>query len=80
MLALLAHTFLSVVAASQPSDGHPHGAQLIPLTRNEMRRLFTGLRQQLPALARQLHWSRWRRHHQATARACHCRQRALAPW
>jgi len=24
----------------------------------------------------QLHWSRWRRRHQYTARACHCRQRA----
>jgi hypothetical protein len=78
-LALLAHAFLSVLAASQPSDGHPHEAQLIPLTRHEIRRLFTGLRQQLPAPARQLHWSRWRRHHQAIARACHYRQRALAP-
>ena len=27
----------------------------------------------------QLHWSRWRRRHQATARACHYRRRVLAP-
>jgi hypothetical protein len=79
ILALLAHAFLSVLVASQPSDGRPHDAQLIPLTRNEIRRLFTGLRQQLPAPANQLHWSRWRRHHQATARACHYRQRVIAP-
>jgi hypothetical protein len=48
----------------------------IPLTRNEIRRLFTGLSRHLAALAAQLHWSRWRRRHQATARACHYRRRA----
>jgi hypothetical protein len=52
---------------------------MIPLTRHEIRRLFTGLGQQLPAPQLQLHWSRWRRCHQATARACHYRRRALAP-
>jgi SRSO17 transposase len=77
ILALLACAFLSVLAASHP--GHAHDDQLIPLTRNEIRRLFTGLRQQLPAPALQLHWSRWRRRHQATARACHYRRRALTP-
>jgi hypothetical protein len=77
ILALLAHAFLSVLAAAQPSHGHTHNDQLIPLTRNEIRRLFTGLSQQQPAPAMQLHWSRWRRRHQATARACHYRQRAL---
>jgi hypothetical protein len=41
---LLAHAFLSVLAATQPDDGHTHQDQLIPLTRNEIRRLFTGLR------------------------------------
>jgi hypothetical protein len=29
----------------------------IPLTRNEIRRLFTGLSRHLAALAAQLHWS-----------------------
>jgi hypothetical protein len=76
-LALLACAFLSVLAASHP--GRTHDDQLIPLTRNEIRKLFSGLRQQLPAPALQLHWSRWRRRHQATARACHYRRRALAP-
>jgi hypothetical protein len=55
------------------------GDQLIPLTRNEIRRLFTGLCQQPSAPRSQLRWSRWRRRHQATARACYYRQRTLAP-
>jgi SRSO17 transposase len=78
ILALLACAFLAVLAA-QPDPGRAHDDQLIPLTRHEIRRLFTGLCQQPPAPATQLHWSRWRRHHQYTARACHYQQRALAP-
>jgi SRSO17 transposase len=76
ILALLAHAFLSVLAATQTADVHARDDQLIPLTRNEIRRLFTGLCQQLPAPRLQLRWSRWRRRHQAVARACHYRQRA----
>jgi SRSO17 transposase len=79
ILALLAHAFLSVLAASQPAAAdHALHTGLVPLTRHEIRRLFTSLRQQLPAPGLQLHWSRWRRHHQATARACHYRRRTLA--
>jgi hypothetical protein len=58
ILALLASAFLSVLAASQPRDGQPRDDQLIPLTRNEIRRLFTNLSQQPPPPATQLHWSR----------------------
>jgi len=76
-LALLAVAFLSVLAATQPDDSGTHDDQLIPLTRHEIRRLFTGLCQQLPAPRLQLRWSRWRHRHQATARACHYRKRAL---
>lgn len=79
ILALLAHAFLSVLAAARPGGGDPHDDPLIPLTRNEICKLFTGLSRQLAAPAMQLHWSRWRRRHQATARACHYRKRALAP-
>ena len=79
ILALLACAFLSVLAAAQPDHSHPPDGQLIPLTRHEIRRLFTGLLQQLPAPGMQLDWSRWRRRHQATARACHYRRRALTP-
>src|SRR6201997_972376 len=77
ILALLAHAFLSVLASTRPDDSGPHDDQLIPLTRHEIRRLFTGLCQQPHAPAMQLHWFRWRRRHQATARACHYRRRAL---
>jgi hypothetical protein len=49
ILAMLAHAFLSVLTASQPDDGHANDDQLIPLTRNEIRRLFTGLRPQQAA-------------------------------
>jgi SRSO17 transposase len=76
ILALLAHAFLSVLAASQPENSRTRNDQLIALTRNEIRRLFTGLCQQVPAPRLQLHWSRWRRRHQATACACHYRRRA----
>jgi SRSO17 transposase len=80
ILALLACAFLSVVAATQPDGGHDGNDQMIPLTRNEIRRLFTGLgSQQPPAPGIQLHWSRWRRRHQFTARACHYRRRTPAP-
>ena len=77
ILALLAHAFLSVLA-SQAAAGH-RDEQLIPLTRQEISRLLTGLSRQLTAPAAQLHWSRWRRRHQATARNCHYRRRARMP-
>ena len=79
ILALLAHAFLSVLAAAQPACDQAADDQLIPLTRHEIRRLFTGLCQQLTTPAMHLHWSRWRRRHQATAQASHYRRRALAP-
>jgi SRSO17 transposase len=79
ILALLACAFLSVLAATQPHGDRPGDGQLIPLTRHEIRRLFTGLHQQPPEPGKQLHWSRWRRHHQFTAKACHYRRRAFSP-
>ncbi len=79
ILALLACAFLSVLAIAPSRDGHTPDDQLIPLTRHEIRLLFTGLCQQQPAPAMQLRWSRWRRRHQATAQASHYRRRALTP-
>jgi SRSO17 transposase len=79
ILALLAHAFLAVLAAAQPGGSQPRQDQMIPLTCHEIRRLFTALTHQPPAPAIQLRWSQWRRRHQATARACHYRRRALAP-
>jgi SRSO17 transposase len=85
VLAMLAHAFLSVMTATQPrpgpGDAHRDeaGHELIPLTRNEIRRLFTGLLCRPWPARDQLHWSCWRRRHQATARNCHYRRRqALA--
>ena len=76
---LLACAFLAVLAAVQPGGSQPRADQLISLTCHEIRKLFTGRCQQPPDPGARLRWSRWRRRHQATARACHYRRRALAP-
>jgi SRSO17 transposase len=85
ILAMLAHAFLSVMTAVQPAPepGAMHrdqaGNDMIPLTRNEIRRLFTSLLHCPRPARHQLHWSAWRRRHQATARNCHYQRRqALA--
>jgi SRSO17 transposase len=85
ILAMLAHAFLSVMTAAQPSPGpgdvhrDEDGHELIPLTRNEIRRLYAGLLCRPRPARDQLRWSRWRRRHQATARNCHYQRRnALA--
>jgi hypothetical protein len=85
VLAMLAHAFLSVMTATQPAPGpgdvhrDQAGHELIPLTRNEIRRLFTGPLSHPQPAQDQLHWSHWRRRHQATARTCHYQRReALA--
>jgi SRSO17 transposase len=82
VLAMLAHAFLSVLTAEEAAtspgaDEHDQG--LIPLTRNEIRRLFTGLTTRIHSAVQQLHWSRWRRHHQAVARDCHYQRRLEQP-
>jgi hypothetical protein len=43
----------------------------------ELRRLIVRLAAGHPP-AEVLHWSRWRRRHQATARACHIKRRRAA--
>ncbi|CAM5274307.1 Transposase OS=Streptomyces aurantiogriseus OX=66870 GN=GCM10010251_86930 PE=4 SV=1 [Streptomyces aurantiogriseus] len=79
-LAMLAHAFLAAAtAAERAQDPAPDG--LIPLTCNEIQRLFTTLVVR-PVLdvAHRLHWSIWRRRHQARARASHYhRQATLQP-
>ena len=73
VLAMLAHAFLSVTAATEPP---PPDSGLIPLTRNEIRRLLaTALHPAHPQTFRE-HWSAWRRRHQATARRCHYQHQA----
>ena len=85
ILAMLAHAFLSVMTATQPrpAAGDVHrdedGHELIPMTRNEICKLFTSLLHRPRLVRDQLHWSRWRRRQQATARNCHYQRRqALA--
>jgi SRSO17 transposase len=69
VLAMLAHAFLSVMTATEPAP--LPGAGLIALTRNEIRRLFTAATTTIRAAAHHLHWSTWRRRHQARARTSH---------
>jgi hypothetical protein len=72
-LVLLAHAFLSVLAAD-----HHQQEGLIPLTRNEIRRLFSQLLDRgKRALTTIAAWSYWRRRHQARAMSCHYRRRQL---
>ena len=75
-LAILAHAFL-VVAALASQARRPPSAGLISLTCNEVQHLFAAL-VTCPAgdLGHRLHWSVWRRRHQARARTCHYRRQA----
>ncbi len=82
-LAMLALVFLATVAADaapkRPADPHhsARSSEPISLTVPEIRHLLTAVFGQ-PALsaARLLHWSIWRRRHQATARHSHYRRRS----
>jgi SRSO17 transposase len=76
ILAMLAHAFLSVMTATQPPPDP--GNELIPLTRNEIRRLFTAAITPIQQAKHLLRWSIWRRRHQARARASHYRRQAAA--
>ena len=74
-LAMLAHAFL-VVATADERNHAPAPAGLIALTVNEFRHLFDalllGAKHTIDSL---LHWSDWRRRHQARARSCHYQRR-----
>ncbi|MEU6512386.1 hypothetical protein [Streptomyces sp. NPDC046942] len=80
--ALLAHAFLAITAALERRDQaladdgtSPNG--LIPLTCNEIQRLFTALiARPTRDLAHRLRWSTWRRRHQARAQRSHYRRQA----
>jgi SRSO17 transposase len=79
-LAMLAHAFLAVLAATERTQRPPPDG-LIALTCNEIQHLFAALviRPLRTALHR-LRWSAWRRRHQARARTCHYqRQAARSP-
>ncbi len=73
-LVMLAHAILTVIAARERD--HHTDETLIPLTRNEIRRLFTKLiTNTTHTIVHCLHWSNWRRRHQARAKTSHYRRR-----
>jgi len=73
-LVILAHAILTVIAARE-RDRHTDQT-LIPLTLNEIRRLFTRLiTNTAHTIDHWLHWSNWRRRHQARAKTSHYRRR-----
>ncbi|TJZ94574.1 IS701 family transposase [Actinacidiphila oryziradicis] len=74
-LAMLAHAFLAVVRADEYT--HPAPDALIPLTCNEIQRLFiTLVVHPVHDAAHRLGWSDWRRRHQARSQASHYRRQA----
>ena len=75
-LAMLAHAFLAVVRADEHTR-HPAPDALIPLTCNEIQRLFiTLVVRPVHDAAHRLGWSDWRRRHQARSQASHYRRQA----
>jgi SRSO17 transposase len=75
-LAMLAHAFLAVLAATERTR-HPPPEELIALTCNEIQRLFTALiSRPIRNTLHRLRWSAWRRRHQARARTCHYQRQA----
>ena len=78
---MAAHALLAVIAANEQVN-QPVPAGLIPLTCNEIRRLFTILViEPGRAIACPLTWSRWRRRHQHRARTSHYqRQQGAHAW
>jgi SRSO17 transposase len=78
-LAMLACAFLTITAATEHARQPPPDGQ-IPLTRNEIARLFTTLLIQPARNARHLlHWSKWRRRHQYRSRTSHYQRQDQAP-
>ncbi|NRQ32956.1 IS701 family transposase [Nonomuraea sp. NN258] len=78
-LAMLALAFLAVTRATlRPEPASPAGTgQLVAISSNEIRRLFALLTRPLVDVEHILHWSRWRRRHQARARQSHYQRRPL---
>jgi fumarate reductase subunit D len=73
---MLAQAFLVVVRANERiSNPAPDG--LVPLSRNEIQRLFIVLVvRPVHHAAHRLGWSDWRRRHQARSRISHYRRQA----
>jgi SRSO17 transposase len=75
-LAMLAHAFLAVLRANE-HEGHPSPDELIPLTCDEIQRLFiTLVNRTVFDPVHRLRWSVWRRCHQARSQTSHYRRQA----
>jgi SRSO17 transposase len=75
-LALAALAVLAICAADAHEPDQPTETELIRLTVNEIRRLInTLIIRPIRDLAHRLHWSHWRRRHQARARRAHYQRR-----
>ncbi|MFE6162129.1 IS701 family transposase [Streptomyces sp. NPDC056486] len=75
-LAMLAHAFLAASTAHERAH-RPTPHELIPLTCNEIKHLFTALAATaVRPTGHRLSWSDWRRRHQARSRACHYQRQA----
>jgi hypothetical protein len=77
---LLQVTELSLAFHDTAERAGPSPGGQIPLTRNEIARLFAALI--LPPLRdlwHSLHWSTWRRRHQHRAQTCHYQRQAREP-
>lgn len=80
-LVMFAYAFLAVATANS-RRATPTTDSLIRLSVNEIRTLFTtlaGITRTVRSVAHVLHWSRWRRRHQARARTCHYKTRGHTP-
>jgi SRSO17 transposase len=75
--AALARSRTSTLARppTSPDDLPPHDPGLIPLTAAEIKRVFNLITRNWQTIRHYLHWSWWRRRHQARARWFHQRAR-----
>jgi hypothetical protein len=73
---MLAHAFLAAVRADEQAR-HPAPEELIPLSCNEIQRVFVALVvRPVHDDAHWLSWSGWRRRHQARSRVGHYHRQA----
>lgn len=78
LLAMLAHALLAIITALEHTD-RPAPAELVALTCNEIRRLFTTfVIEPGRAMACPQAWSHWRRRHQHRARTSHYQRQESA--
>ncbi len=79
-LAMLAHAILTVIAARERANRPQQTQPMIALTVNEVHHLFAKLiTNTTRTISHWLHWSAWRRQHQAHALISHYRRRGHSP-